>query len=129
MSETVLGLGGFFLKARDPAALAAWYRDALGVQLADYGAMFVAQFPFRSGDPGELVFSLFPQASDYFPGPTMLNFRVRNLDAMLAQLRQLGAAVEEQVQDSEFGRFGWVTDPEGHRVELWQPPDGDHTAP
>jgi predicted enzyme related to lactoylglutathione lyase len=121
MSEKILGLGGCFLKARDPVALAAWYRDALGVTLADYGGMFMAQFPFQSGDPGQLVWSLFPATSDYFPGPVMMNFRVRDLDAMLAQLRAFGAAVEARVEDSEFGRFGWVTDPEGHRVELWQP--------
>jgi predicted enzyme related to lactoylglutathione lyase len=122
MSEKVLGLGGCFLKARDPAVLAAWYRDALGVEMAHYGSMFMAQFPFKTEDPGELVWSLFPQTSDHFPGPTMLNFRVADLDAMLAQLRAFGAAVEDKVDDSEFGRFGWVADPEGNRVELWQPP-------
>src|ERR1700712_991042 len=122
MSEKVLGLGGCFLKAKDPVALAAWYREALGVSLADYGGMCVAQFPFRTEDPGEMVWSLFPEASDYFPGKVMVNFRVANLDAMLAQLRALGAAVDAKVDDTEFGRFGWVTDPEGHRVELWQPP-------
>jgi predicted enzyme related to lactoylglutathione lyase len=124
MSEKVLGLGGCFLKAKDPVALAAWYRDALGVNLEDFGGTFVAQFPFRTDDPGQLVWSLFPGASDYFPGAAMVNFRVRDLDAMLAQLRALGAAVEARVDDSEFGRFGWVTDPEGRRVELWQPPPG-----
>ena len=122
MSEKVLGLGGCFLKARDTKALATWYRDALGVSLEDFGGMFVAQFPFRTGDPGQMVWSLFPEASDYFPGATMLNFRVSDLDAMLAQLRAFGAAVEARVEDSDFGRFGWVTDPEGNRVELWQPP-------
>ncbi len=125
MNEKVLGLGGCFLKARDPVKLAAWYRDALGVSLDEFGGMFVAQFPFVAGDPGQLVWSLFPEASDYFPGAVMVNFRVRDLDAMLAQLRAFGATVDASVQDSEFGRFGWVTDPEGHRVELWQPPPGN----
>jgi predicted enzyme related to lactoylglutathione lyase len=122
MSEKVLGPGGCFLKVRDPAALAAWYRDALGVNFSDYSGMFFAQFPFRTEDPGELVWTLFPESADHFPGPVMMNFRVRDLDAMLAQLRAQGAAVEDRVDDSEFGRFGWVKDPEGHRVELWQPP-------
>lgn len=122
MSEKVLGLGGCFVKARDPVALAAWYRHALGVTVADYGGMFVAEFPFRTEDPGQLVLSVFPANSDYFPGSVMLNFRVRDLDAMLAQLRALGALVEDKVDDSSFGRFAWVADPEGHRVELWQPP-------
>ena len=124
MNEKVLGLGGCFLKARDPVALAAWYREALGVSLQEFGDMFVVQFPFRTGDPGQLIWSLFPEASGYFPGAAMVNFRVRDLDAMLAQLRVFGAAVEGRVEESEFGRFGWVTDPEGHRVELWQPPTG-----
>ncbi len=122
MSEKVLGLGGCFLKVRDPAVMAAWYRDALGVETANYGGMFVAQFPFKTEDPGELVWSLFPQTSTQFPGPTMMNFRVADLDAMLAHLRAFGAKVEDKVDDSEFGRFGWVADPEGNRVELWQPP-------
>ncbi|MEO8673035.1 MAG: VOC family protein [Tahibacter sp.] len=124
MSEKVLGLGGCFLKSRDPVALSAWYRDALGVSMDEYGGMCVAQFPFRTEDAGQMVWSLFPEASDYFPGPVMINFRVSDLDAMLAQLRAFGAAVEDRVDDSDFGRFGWVTDPEGRRVELWQPPVG-----
>ena len=120
MSEKVLGLGGCFRKVRDPAALAVWYRDALGVNLNNFGGpTFMAMFPFKSEDPGKLVWSLFPESSEYFPGPTMFNFRVSNLDAMLAQLRAFGAKVDDKVEESEFGRFGWVTDPEGQRVELW----------
>ena len=121
MSEKVLGLGGCFLKVRDPVTLGAWYRDALGVDLANYGGMLMAQLPVQGGDP-ELVWSLFSETSDHFPGPVMINFRVRDLDAMLAHLRAFGATVDTKVDESEFGRFGWVTDPEGHRVELWQSP-------
>jgi len=115
--ERVLGIGGYFLRAVDPAALSAWYRDCLGLDTDEHGL-------WRQG-PGATVFATFESDTDYF-GPraqqTMLNFRVSDLDAMLAQLRAAGADVAEERQDMEgVGRFGWVTDPEGNRVELWQP--------
>jgi predicted enzyme related to lactoylglutathione lyase len=95
--ERVLGIGGYFMRAADPAALGA----------------------------GLTVFATFESETGYFGSlaqQTMLNFRVRDLDAMLAQLRAKGADVAEETQDMEsVGRFGWVTDPEGNRVELWQP--------
>jgi predicted enzyme related to lactoylglutathione lyase len=121
MTETVLGLGGVFLKAEDPARLAAWYAEALGVATQDYGGTFGTRFPLAAGTDGYAVWSIFPQSATYFPGTTMVNFRVRDLDAILAQLRAHGAEVDERVEDSEYGRFGWVTDPEGNRIELWQP--------
>lgn len=119
--ERVVGIGGVFLKARDPNALAAWYREHLGVPVdpgQTYGAL-------SSAGPGETtVWSAFPADTQYFgPGPAafMVNYRVRNLDAMLAQLRSAGARVEEKVEDHDYGRFGWATDPEGNRFELWEP--------
>ncbi|KJS55024.1 VOC family protein [Streptomyces rubellomurinus] len=115
--ERVRGIGGYFLRAADPAALNAWYRDCLGLDADEYGL-------WRQ-EPGPMVFTTFDADTDYF-GPrsqqTMLNFRVRDLDAMLAQLRAKGAEVAEETQDlAGVGRFGWVTDPEGNRIELWQP--------
>jgi predicted enzyme related to lactoylglutathione lyase len=121
MTEKVLGLGGVFLRAKDPARLAAWYRDALGVSTQDWGGTFGTQFPIAAGAEGQSVWSLFPQTTTYFPGAAMVNFRVRDLDALLVQLRGIGAQVDDHVEDSEYGRFGWVTDPEGNRIELWQP--------
>jgi predicted enzyme related to lactoylglutathione lyase len=115
--ERVLGIGGHFMRAADPAALGAWYRDRLGLD-ADENGLWQQQ-------PGPTVFAAFESGTDYFGSrtqQTMLNFRVRDLDAMLAQLRAKGAAVAEETQDMEgVGRFGWVTDPEGNRIELWQP--------
>ncbi|RKE18451.1 VOC family protein [Streptomyces sp. TLI_171] len=115
--ERVLGIGGYFLRAADPAALSAWYRDCLGLETDAHGQWQPAA--------GPTVFAAFESGTDYFGSAaqqTMLNFRVRDLDAMLAQLRAAGAAVAEQVQDMPgVGRFGWVTDPEGNRIELWQP--------
>ena len=115
--ERVLGIGGYFMRAADPAALSAWYRDCLGLDADEHGL-------WRQGD-GPTVFATFDSGTDYFGSPAqqaMLNFRVRDLDAMLAQLRAKGADVADKTQDMEgVGRFGWVTDPEGNRVELWQP--------
>ena len=115
--ERVLGIGGYFLRAADPAALGAWYRDCLGLDADEHGQ-------WQQG-PGVTAFATFESDTDYFGSPTqqtMLNFRVRDLDAMLAQLRDKGAVVSPEIQDMDgVGRFGWVTDPEGNRVELWQP--------
>jgi predicted enzyme related to lactoylglutathione lyase len=115
--ERVLGIGGYFMRAADPAALSAWYCDCLGLEVDKNGA-------WRQG-AGVTVFATFETESDYFGSrsqQTMLNFRVRDLDAMLAQVREMGGDVAEETQDMEgVGRFGWVTDPEGNRVELWEP--------
>jgi catechol 2,3-dioxygenase-like lactoylglutathione lyase family enzyme len=108
--ERVVGIGGYFMRAADPAAQGAWYRDCLGLDADENGL-------WRQ-EAGLTVFATFGSRAQQ----TMLNFRVRDLEAMLAQLRAKGADVAEETQDMEgVGRFGWVTDPEGNRVELWQP--------
>ena len=115
--ERVLGIGGYFLRSADPVALSAWYRECLGLDVDDNGLWSQAA--------GPTVFATFDADSDYFGSraqQTMLNFRVNDLDAMLAQLRAAGADVADDVQEmAGVGRFGWVTDPEGNRIELWQP--------
>lgn len=115
--ERVLGIGGYFLRAKDPVALAAWYRDCLGLDADEHDA-------WRQ-QAGLTVFATFEAETPYFGSEaqqTMVNFRVRDLAAMLAQLRSNGAIVADETQDMEgVGRFGWVTDPEGNRIELWQP--------
>jgi predicted enzyme related to lactoylglutathione lyase len=116
--EKVDGVGGVFFRARDPAALLAWYREHLGVEPEpDYHGTTFAD--------GPTVWALFPAETDYF-GPSgqslMVDYRVRDLDAMLAQLRAAGVQVDELIHANEFGRFGWATDPEGNRFELWEPP-------
>ncbi|MFC9291571.1 VOC family protein [Streptomyces sp. NPDC057052] len=115
--EHVLGIGGYFMRAADPSALSAWYRDRLGLDADENGL-------WRQ-EAGPTVFATFASGTGCFGSRaqrTMLNFRVRDLDAMLAQLRAAGADVDEETQDMEgVGRFGWVTDPEGNRIELWQP--------
>jgi len=115
--ERVLGIGGYFIRAADPAALSAWYREVLGLDADEQGV-------WRQ-EAGPTVLATFESGTDYFGSPTqqvMLNFRVRDLDAMLAQLRAAGADVAGEPQEmAGVGRFGWVTDPEGNRIELWQP--------
>ena len=115
--ERVLGIGGYFLRAADPAALNTWYRDCLGLGADEHGLW--------QPEAGPTVFATFDSGTDYFGSrtqQTMLNFRVGDLDAMLAQLREKGANVDGEAQEMEgVGRFGWVTDPEGNRIELWQP--------
>ena len=116
--ERVLGIGGYFMRAADPAALGAWYRDCLGLDADENGLW--------RPETGPTVFATFESQTGYFGSRAqrvMLTFRVGDLDAMLAQLRAKGKTdVADQTQDMEgVGRFGWVTDPEGNRVELWQP--------
>ena len=124
--ERVLGVGGVFLHFRDREATARWYRDHLGIPLDE--GWWGASLPLRTEkDRGGacVVWGTFADNA-YFGGGTqqvMVNFRVDDLDRMLAQLRDGGCDVDDKVEASEFGKFGWVTDPEGNRIELWQPPD------
>ncbi|KUL71113.1 MULTISPECIES: VOC family protein [unclassified Streptomyces] len=115
--ERVLGVGGYVQRAADPAALTAWYRDCLGLDADDDGL-------WRQ-QTGPTVFAAFDSGNDHFGSRsqgTMLGFRVRDLDAVPDQLSAEGADVTGETQDmAGVGRFGRVTDPEGNRVELWQP--------
>ena len=124
--EKVTGIGGIFFKANDAKALREWYRDHLGVPVDDsYGGASFEWFDEEDPDAiGMTIWSPFPSTTMYFdpsPAPFMINYRVRNLDAMLDQLRTAGVPVEERVEQSEYGRFGWAMDPEGNRIELWEP--------
>jgi len=120
--ERVTGIGGVFFKARDPARMEAWYRENLGIQIQDGHAEFAACAAGQPTETARTVWSLFPEETDYFGGSAqfMINYRVANLDRMLDQLRQRGVAIEK-VEDYDYGRFAWITDPEGHRIELWEP--------
>ena len=121
--EKVTGIGGIFFKARDPEKLTAWYREHLGVPVENGYVVFTTK-----DDPGPCTtWSAFKQDTTYFAPsdkPFMVNYRVRDLDKMLAQLRAAGCAVDEKVDEYDYGKFGWVMDPEGNRIELWEPPKG-----
>jgi predicted enzyme related to lactoylglutathione lyase len=114
----VTGLGGAFLRASDPASLSAWYETHLGMPFAHGCFIFPA-----AAQRGDLTVSFFRRDADYFPPsqPAMLNFQVDDLDGLLDRLAAAGATVDPQRDSHDYGRFGWFTDPEGNRVELWQP--------
>jgi catechol 2,3-dioxygenase-like lactoylglutathione lyase family enzyme len=124
--KRVTGIGGIFFKSNDPKALGAWYKDHLGLDVTDWGGAI-----FNWGDPGSekgmTIWSAFKSDTTYLePGTAsfMVNFRVADLHALLAALRGEGCNVEDRTEESEQGKFGWVIDPEGNKVELWEPPTG-----
>jgi predicted enzyme related to lactoylglutathione lyase len=117
----ITGVGGIFIKSKDPKALAAWYRDVLGVAIEPWGG---ATLKYDApGHPPVLVWNAFPSASDYFAPSTrefMLNFAVDDLDAFVARLKAKGVAILKQ-DDGPEGKFAWIVDPDGAKLELWQP--------
>ncbi len=126
--KRVTGIGGIFFHAKDPAALQAWYKKHLGIDVQEWGG---ASFTWTdaAGNPttGSTVWSIGSAEDDGFAPSTstfMVNYRVEDLDAVLQLLRDEGCDVLEPADDPDFGKFGWVMDPEGNKVELWQPPPG-----
>ena len=124
----VTGIGGVFLRARDPKSLSAWYVKHLGITLSDYGG---ATFLWSDEVPpttGMTTWSLFPESSKHFgpgnergPQQAMINYRVDNLEELLAQLAAENVPIDPDRQSADYGHFAWITDPEGNRIELWQP--------
>ena len=124
----VTGIGGVFFKSKDPKALGAWYKTHLGIDVQEWGG---AAFSWKGvNNPegvGTTAWSLFKVDTGYFAPSTaqfMINYRVEDLHALLAVLRAEGVQVEDKVDESEYGKFGWVIDPDGNKLELWQPPAG-----
>ncbi|MGB6691749.1 MAG: VOC family protein [Terracidiphilus sp.] len=116
-----VGMGGVFLKARDPMALTAWYADHFGIMRGEDPTSMVFDGPESMG---MTVFAHFPDDTKYFgdgPQRSMINLRVDDLDALLAQLTAAGVRIDPKREDYPYGRFAWIWDPEGNRVELWQP--------
>lgn len=120
----VTGIGGIFLKAKDPKALREWYATHLGIKLESYGA---AAFQWADEVPkgtGQTTWMLFPATTDHFgsgPQTAMVNYRVDDLDALLAQLEAANVHVGPERGSYPYGHFAWINDPEGNRLELWQP--------
>lgn len=122
----VTGVGGIFFKAKDPKALAEWYRRHLGMDVEPWGGV-VFKWADDNGGAGMTTWSPFKEDTQYFApstAPFMVNFRVHDVRALIAALREEGCTVDEKIDESEYGTFGWVMDPEGNRIELWQPPAG-----
>ncbi len=116
MARHVTGIGGFFFRANDPKALAKWYNDHFGINDQDNGWIW-------QQDAGPTVFSPFRRDSDYFDAKQqfMLNLRVQDLDSLLKKLEGAGVRIDPKRQDEGYGRFAWVYDPEGNKIELWEP--------
>ncbi len=126
--KRVIGLGGIFFKARDPKALYEWYRIHLGIESAADGSGAMWRDADHPEIPGCNVWAIFPQDTKYFaPSESafMINFRVDNLDELVTALRAEGVQVDK-VEEYDYGKFGWITDPEGNRIELWEPPKAEN---
>ena len=128
LMKRVTGIGGIFFKAKDAPALQAWYKRHLGIDVQDWGG---ATFSWvgSDGSPagGTTVWSIGPEEGDLFApskASFMVNYRVENLHAVVAALKAEGCNVLDKMDESEYGKFAWVIDPEGNKVELWQPPAG-----
>ncbi len=126
--KRVTGIGGIFFTAKDAPLLQAWYKRHLGIDVQEWGG---AAFLWNDaeGQPcgGATIWSVSAPGTGpctAHRGPFVINYRVADLQALLAALREEGCEVLDKVDESEFGKFGWVFDPEGNRVELWEPPAG-----
>ncbi|HTQ14467.1 MAG TPA: VOC family protein [Rhizomicrobium sp.] len=116
----ITGIGGVFFKAKDPRALAAWYGETLGLAIESWGGAMVR----NDGGPAFAVWSPFAADTGYFAPsgkPFMINFAVDDLDGFIAQLEARGVAILKRADEGEMGLFAWLMDPDGNKVELWQP--------
>lgn len=114
-----VGFGGVFLKARDPKALGRWYAEHLGIPSQEGGSLAFE----GTESAGMTVFAHFPLDTKYFGDgaqQSMINFRIDDLDGLLKKLAEAGVRIDPKRDDSPYGRFAWIWDPEGNRVELWQ---------
>lgn len=122
--KRVTGLGGFFFKCEDPNATRDWYKNHLGIPADQYGWNF--QWKDKEGKEGSTQWSPFPATTKYFEPSQkqfMMNFRVDNLAALLEILKEEGVTIVGEMESYDYGDFGWILDPEGNKIELWEPKD------
>lgn len=113
----VIGIGGVFFKAKNSESLREWYFQKLGITYESWGSFFM-----NNVDPnGGVAFSIFKADSNYYEGSFMINFKVDELVPLLDKLKSEGVQVVEEIQEDEIGKFGWIYDPEGNKIELWEP--------
>lgn len=125
--KRVTGLGGVFFKSKDPKALGEWYRTYLGMEVEAWGGVSFQWADDPGGAKGSSVWSPFKHDTTYFApseAPFMINLRVADLHGLVKALREEGCNVLDKVEESEFGKFAHVIDPDGNKVELWEPPAG-----
>jgi predicted enzyme related to lactoylglutathione lyase len=123
--KRVTGIGGIFFKAKDAPALQAWYKQHLGIDVQAWGG---AAFDWTDADGkptgGTTAWAISPRDSSQYDAPFMVNYRVADARGLAAALKKEGCKVLDKIDESEYGIFAWVIDPEGNKVELWQPPAG-----
>ena len=125
--ERVTGIGGVFFKSKDPKRLFAWYEKHLGLKGNSSSGATSVTFQWRDDHEGDGItaWSIFPDTTAYFEpsrANLMINYRVADLDALLEVLRQEGVEIDPKREDADYGRFAWIMDPDGNRIELWEPP-------
>jgi predicted enzyme related to lactoylglutathione lyase len=124
----VTGLGGIFFRSGDPAATRTWYREQLGIEAEDYGFPFMWRELERPRERGYTVWSAFPESTTYFDPSSkqfMVNYRVDDLVQLIAQLEAAGVEIVGGIDEAENGKFAWILDPEGNKIELWEPVPSD----
>jgi predicted enzyme related to lactoylglutathione lyase len=124
----VLGIGGIFFNSNDPIALRAWYKEHLGIDVQDWGgAAFKWTDPLGQPTAGTTIWTIGDATSNSFApstAPFMINYRVADLHALVEVLRSEGCNVLDKIDESEYGKFAWAIDPDGNKLELWEPPAG-----
>ncbi len=124
MKKRVTGLGGLFFKTKNPDKIKEWYGKHLGLPVDDYGCSF--WWKDKQGKDCSTQWSPFKEDTNYFEPSQkqfMMNFRVENLTELLAVLKEEGVTIVGKVEEYEYGKFGWILDPEGNKIELWEPID------
>lgn len=118
------GIGGIFFKAKDPSKIKAWYEKHLGIPADESGASFFWRGKDNAGHIGKTVWSVFPNNTKYFePGGAsfMINYRANNIYEIVNELQKSGIELVGNIEEYEYGRFAWILDPEGNKIELWEP--------
>lgn len=122
--KRVTGIGGIFFKCKDPKAMTAWYAKHLGLETNDYGAVFHWRSDDDSTKQGMTQWTPFPETTKYFdPSPSghMINYTVDNLEALIEELKKEGVTILDEMETYDFGKFIHIQDPEGNKIELWEP--------
>ena len=122
----VVGIGGVFFKSENPAEIKKWYQENLGIQTDEYGSMFESRNIDRPEEINYLQWSPFSKDTEYF-NPSekgfMINYRVRGIEELVKALREKGVTVVDEIEEYEYGKFVHILDPEGNKLELWEPVD------
>ena len=124
MKNRVTGIGGVFFKSDDPTAFKEWYKKHLGFNIDNWGCTF--WWKDKDGKDASTQWSLFTSKTDYFQPSKkdfMINYRVENLVELLSELRKEGVTIVGDIQEFEYGKFGWILDNDGNKIELWEPKD------